>query len=61
MSEQNFLTVGELAETLRVPKSWVYGKTRQSGPGCIPKVQVGKYIRFRLNEVMEWIERKQDE
>ena len=60
MSVQNFLTVGELAETLKVPKSWVYSRTRETGPGTIPRVKVGKYIRFEPEEVMEWIKRQNE-
>jgi len=29
---QDFLTVDELAEKLKVPKSWVYSRTRETGP-----------------------------
>jgi excisionase family DNA binding protein len=52
------LTVDELASELRVPISWVYDKTRQTGPGVIPRIKVGKYLRFELNEVMGWLERQ---
>jgi excisionase family DNA binding protein len=58
MSE-NFLTVNELAHALKVPKSWVYSRTRETGPGSIPRIMVGKYIRFRLDDVMTWIERQE--
>jgi len=61
MSEQNFLTVDEMAETLKVPKSWLYSRTRETGPGAIPRIKVGKYIRFRLDDVMAWIEERQGE
>ncbi|HUV59363.1 MAG TPA: helix-turn-helix domain-containing protein [Desulfatiglandales bacterium] len=57
---QNLLTVNELANKLKVPKSWVYSRTRQTGPGSIPKVQVGKYIRFPEIDVMDWIQEKQN-
>lgn len=60
MSEQSFLTVDELAVTLRVPKSWVYGQTRQTGPESIPKIKIGKYLRFHLDEVLEWIDKNQN-
>jgi excisionase family DNA binding protein len=58
---QDLLTVDELAETLRVPKSWVYGQTRQTGRGAIPRLKVGKYLRFKLPEVMQWLEKQQNE
>ena len=55
MSEQSFLTIEEMAKELRVPKSWLYSRTRQRGTGAIPRVRVGKYIRFVKSEVMEWL------
>ena len=56
MQDNGFLTIDEMAETLKVPKSWLYSRTRETGPGTNPRVKVGKYIRFRLDEVMAWIE-----
>jgi len=50
------LTVEQMAKFLQVPCSWLYGKTRFKGPGSIPRVQVGKYIRFKPSEVMQWLE-----
>ena len=55
MNEANFLTIDEMAETLKVPKSWLYSRTRETGPGSIPRVKVGKYLRFFESEVMDWI------
>ncbi len=52
---QNLLTVDELAESLSVQKSWVYSRTRETGPGTIPRIKVGKYVRFELDKVMEWL------
>jgi excisionase family DNA binding protein len=53
---EDFKTINELAEILKVPKSWLYSKTRETGNDAIPRLRVGKYIRFRLPEVMEWLE-----
>ena len=55
---QNLLTVDELAKELKVPKSWIYSKTRETGPETIPRVKVGKYIRFVESEVMDWLKRQ---
>lgn len=55
-SRFELLTVKELAEKLKVPVSWVYGETRKTGPGTIPRTKVGKYIRFFLPEVLIWLE-----
>jgi excisionase family DNA binding protein len=61
MQETNFLTIDEMADTLKVPKSWLYSRTRETGPGTIPRIKVGKYIRFRLDEVLDWVEKNQGE
>lgn len=58
MMDQEFLTVQELAAKLRVKPSWVYGQTRQTGPGTLPRLQVGKYIRFNLDEVLSWLKKQ---
>lgn len=52
---QELLTVVELAEILKVKLSWIYSKTREKGPNAIPRVSVGKYIRFRLPDVLDWL------
>jgi len=49
------LGVKELADILGVKKSWIYQRSRLKGPGTIPRLKLGKYLRFRLDEVMEWI------
>ncbi|MFC1890924.1 helix-turn-helix domain-containing protein [Thermodesulfobacteriota bacterium] len=60
MNEHNFLTINEMADTLKVPKSWLYSRTRETGPGTIPRVKVGKYIRFRPDAVIQWIEKQNE-
>ena len=58
---EEMLTVDELAKSLKVPKSWVYGQTRLKGTMTIPKIRIGKYIRFRLNDVLAWLNSQQPE
>ena len=53
MSEQ-YLTVGELAQKLRVPKSWVYSQTRKTGAGSLPRIKLGKYLRFEWELIQQW-------
>lgn len=55
----NLETVDELAERWKVHKSWVYSKTRETGHGSIPRIKVGKYIRFVPKDADEWL-RKQN-
>lgn len=55
MSER-LLTVEEVAEMLRVPVSWVYSRTRRRTACGLPGFRLGKYWRFRHEDVMEWLE-----
>lgn len=55
----NLLTVDDLAKQLKVKPSWIYGETRKTGPGTIPRIRVGKYLRFSLEEVMDWLKTQQ--
>ena len=52
---QNLLSVDELAESLNVPKSWVYSRTRETGSDVMPRIKVGKYCRFILDDVLNWL------
>ena len=55
-SEDELLTVSEIAGVLKVPTSWVYERTRRSGTDQIPHIKLGKYLRFRWPAVREWLE-----
>ncbi len=57
--DQNLLTVDELAASLSVPKSWIYSRSRKTGPGAMPKIKCGKYCRFVLSEVLAWLKDQQ--
>ena len=57
---QNLLSVDELAESLNVPKSWVYSRTREIGPDTMPRIKVGKYCRFVLSDVLDWLKSQDD-
>lgn len=58
---EKLLNVTELADCLNVEKSWVYSRTRETGSGSIPRIQVGKYIRFELSHVMDWLKKQTQE
>ena len=55
METTELLTIAEMAARLKCHKSWLYQRSREKGPGCIPRVKLGKYLRFNSGEVMEWI------
>jgi excisionase family DNA binding protein len=52
LPESDLMTVREVAEYLRVPLSWVYGRTRAQG---IPLVRIGKHIRVSRQELIAWV------
>lgn len=54
----DLLTVNEIASTLHVPVSWVYERTRRRGEERIPHIKLGKYLRFELEAVRKWLNRR---
>jgi excisionase family DNA binding protein len=59
-SGDQLLTVAEIAALLRVPVSWVYGHLRKRCADRIPAYRLGKYWRFRSEEVLSWVQRHSD-
>ena len=54
--ESHLLTVHEVATMLHVPVSWVYGRMRKRSVERLPGYRLGKYWRFRQDEVLAWVE-----
>jgi excisionase family DNA binding protein len=50
------MTVGDVADLLQVPVSWVYDRVRRSARERIPGIKLGKYWRFRRSEVLAWLD-----
>lgn len=48
------LTLDEFAERYKVPKTWIYNRTRRGNPDPIPHLKVGRYVRFRVSDVEKW-------
>lgn len=53
---EKLLTIQQVAELLHVPVSWVYGRTRKRSIGRLPGIRLGKYWRFREEEIHAWVE-----
>jgi excisionase family DNA binding protein len=53
MSNQTtgWLTIDEAAALIRVPKSWLYERTRTN---TVPHIKLGKYLRFDQQEFLTW-------
>jgi excisionase family DNA binding protein len=54
----DLLTVDEVATWLKVPRSWVYARTRQRGTAQLPYMKLGKYVRFEPDAVRAWLARQ---
>src|SRR5437899_2618593 len=54
--EHHLLNVHEVAELLQVPVSWVYGRIRKRSLERLPGYRLGKYCRFRKDEVLAWVD-----
>lgn len=54
---QPLMTVEELAAYLKVPKSWIYERTRTAHRTGFPVVRAGKYCRFDREKILEWLNR----
>ncbi|MDD5509688.1 MAG: helix-turn-helix domain-containing protein [Dehalococcoidales bacterium] len=52
----DILTLEELANYLKVPKSTVYKLVRE---GRIPAQKVGRHWRFRKQTIDRWLEKRQ--
>lgn len=53
--DHNLMDVAETARLLHVPVSWVYDRTRRRGRDRIPHIKLGKYLRFEITSVREWL------
>ena len=53
MTSDRLLDASAVAERLCVPVSWVREHTRS---GAIPHVVLGRYVRYELGDVLEWVE-----
>lgn len=54
----SLLTVDDVAALLKVPKSWVYERTRRRGPDRLPFIKLGKYVRFEAGAVQAFLARR---
>ena len=58
--QAEFLTIVEISTRLKLKPSFFYAPVRRKGPDPIPCLRIGKYIRYRLPDVMAWIEKQNE-
>ena len=51
----DLLTVEDVAALFRVPKSWVYERTRRRGADRLPFIKLGKYVRFEEQSLRQYL------
>ena len=56
MSADRLLTAGDVAELLAVPERWVREHTRG---GLIPHLRLGRYVRYRRDAVLVWLDEQE--
>jgi hypothetical protein len=49
-NDERLLDPEELVERLKVPVSWVYEQSRR---GRVPTIRLGRYVRFRVSDVLK--------
>jgi hypothetical protein len=49
------LTLGELAQRLKVSPRWVYEKSRRRCQNPLPCIRIGRYLRFDWTRVSAWL------
>jgi predicted DNA-binding transcriptional regulator AlpA len=54
-SYDGLVGAAEIAQLFKVPISWVYERTRRRGIDRMPHFKLGKYLRFSIEEVLEWL------
>jgi excisionase family DNA binding protein len=59
-SQCELMTVQQVAELLRVPVSWVYGRLRKRSLQKLPGYRLGKYWRFDKEEVLAWLAQQRE-
>jgi excisionase family DNA binding protein len=53
-SDEFLLNAGEVANILRVPRSWVYSHLKE-----LPVIRLGRYVRFRRSEIDRFLEQRE--
>jgi excisionase family DNA binding protein len=51
-----YLNIEQVAEVLGVPKSFIYRRTARGHDDPIPHYRLGGHLRFKLEDIEEWIE-----
>jgi len=56
-----YLNIEQVADIIGVPKSFIYRRTARGHGDPIPHYRLGGHLRFKLDDVEEWIEGHRNE
>jgi excisionase family DNA binding protein len=56
-----YLNIEQVAEIIGLPKSFIYRRIARGHDDPIPHYRLGGHLRFKLDDVEEWIERHRNE
>ena len=55
---RELLTAEEVAQLLGMGVDWVYAQTRK---GRIPHIRLGRFVRYRRQAILDWLEKKEQQ
>jgi len=50
------MTPEQVAELFQVSTTWLYEKSRRRQKNPLPVKRIGRYLRYRRSEVLEWFD-----
>jgi excisionase family DNA binding protein len=50
-----YIDIKELEKLTKLPRSWLYA---QAAGGHLPHYKCGKYLRFKISEIEQWLARQ---
>lgn len=56
-----YLNIEQVADIMGVPKSFIYRRTARGHDDRIPHYCLGGHLRFKIDDIEEWIERHRNE
>ncbi len=56
-TDEELLTVEEVARLFKVPTSWVYERCRGCASDLLPHVKLGKYLRFSKSDLLLYLDK----
>jgi len=54
--DSRYLNIEQVAAILGVPKSFIYRRTARGHGDPIPHYRIGSHLRFKPDDIQEWIE-----